>query len=48
MSPLEIDNQPSHPDKICNFKFTKNGVTSNYVIFRSDISGLGETTITIK
>lgn len=31
-----------------NFKFTKNGVTSNYVIFRSDISGLGETTITIK
>lgn len=31
-----------------NFKFTKNGITSNYVIFRSDVSGLGETTINIK
>lgn len=31
-----------------NFKFTKNGIISNYVIFRSDVSGLGETTINIK
>ena len=34
MSPLEIENQPSHPDKICNYKFTKNIKLMTMVVIR--------------